>query len=77
MEEGYTKPTITTKGITTEKPKSKWSTDEKNNYTLNSRAMNALFCGLSPEEYNKVSVCKTAKEIWDTLEVINEGTSQV
>ncbi|XP_058211632.1 uncharacterized protein LOC131323810 [Rhododendron vialii] len=76
VEEGYTEPTITTEGITTEKPKSKWSTDEKNKYTLNSRAMNALFCGLSPEEYNKVSVCKTAKEIWDTLEVTNEGTSQ-
>lgn len=77
VEEGYTKPTITTEGITTEKPKSRWSIDEKNKYTLNSRAMNALFCGLSPEEYNKVSVCKTAKEIWDTLEVTNEGTSQV
>ncbi|KAI8555110.1 hypothetical protein RHMOL_Rhmol05G0148700 [Rhododendron molle] len=63
VEEGYTKPTITTEGITYEKPKSKRSTDEKNLYTLNSRAMNALFCGFSPDEYNEVSVSKTAKEI--------------
>ena len=44
---------------------------------INARAMNTLFCALFAEEFNRVSTCKTAKEIWDKLEVTHEGTSQV
>ena len=29
------------------------------------------------DEYNKISSCKSAKEIWDKLEIAHEGTSQV
>ena len=30
---------------------------------LNVKAMNALICGLTPNEYNRVSTCATAHEI--------------
>ncbi|KAM7528138.1 hypothetical protein LguiB_031548 [Lonicera macranthoides] len=43
----------------------------------NAKALNSLHCALSMDEYNKISCCKTTKEIWDKLEVAHEGTSQV
>ena len=36
-----------------------------------------LFCSLDRNEFNTVSVCKTAYEIWRTLQVTHEGTSKV
>ena len=43
----------------------------------NAKAIKLLHCALGPEEYNRVSACKTAKEIWDALRVAHEGTNQV
>src|SRR5436190_8595777 len=43
----------------------------------NAKAMNALFCALERNEFNKVSNCQTAHEIWHILEVTHEGTSRV
>ena len=39
--------------------------------------MNTLFCALSMGEFNRIRSCKTAKDIWNTLEVTHEGTNQV
>ena len=39
--------------------------------------MNVLYCALDANEFNKISVYTSVKEIWDTLEVIHEGTNQV
>ena len=39
--------------------------------------MNALFCALYKKEFHRVSSCESAKEIWNKLEVIYEGTNQV
>ena len=39
--------------------------------------MNALFCALERNEFNRVSNCKTAHEIWHILEVTHEGTNSV
>ncbi|XP_070025809.1 uncharacterized protein [Nicotiana sylvestris] len=36
-----------------------------------------LMCGIGPDEYNRVSACDTAKEIWEALQTAHEGTSQV
>ncbi|KAK8500262.1 hypothetical protein V6N12_029979 [Hibiscus sabdariffa] len=44
---------------------------------MNAKAMHILFCALFPDEYAKMSTCSSAKEIWDKLEVIHEGTSEV
>ena len=39
--------------------------------------MNILFCSLDRNEFNRVSVCKSAYEIQKTLQVTHEGTSKV
>ena len=46
-------------------------------YTTNMKALNCLMYALSPNEYNKISAYRTAKEVWDKLETMHEGTSQV
>ena len=44
---------------------------------LNWSAMNIMQCALHPTEFSRVSSCTTAKEMWDKLQVIYEGTSEV
>ncbi|KAK8652354.1 hypothetical protein V6N13_061374 [Hibiscus sabdariffa] len=44
---------------------------------LNCKALHILFCALGPDEYGKVSSCESAKEVWDKLEVIHEGSNEV
>ncbi|KAI5668718.1 hypothetical protein M9H77_18571 [Catharanthus roseus] len=45
--------------------------------TLNFQAMNILSCALDASEYNRVSGCDSAHEMWKLLEVTHEGTNQV
>ena len=44
---------------------------------LNVKAMNVIHCGLTPNEFNRISICTTAFEIWENLCIIHEGTPQV
>ena len=39
-----------------------------------SRALNALFCGVTNEEFKKISSMEVAKEAWTILETAYEGT---
>ncbi|CAL1360799.1 unnamed protein product [Linum trigynum] len=55
----------------------KWTDEDFEKHQQNCKATNLMYCSLGPEEYHKVSGCKTAKEIWDKLQVTYEGTSQV
>ncbi|KAM2332880.1 hypothetical protein ACFX1X_023386 [Malus domestica] len=85
IEEGWEPPTIEeTKGkgessvsIFKLKPRKEWSNDERNSSTFNLGALNALFTAVSPEQFNYISKCTTAKEAWDILEVTHEGNSPV
>jgi len=43
----------------------------------NAQACDILFNGLCPEEFNKISRLENAKEIWDTLIDMQEGTDSV
>ena len=54
-----------------------WSTTQKLDAASNAKAMNMLFCALDKTEFNRVSVCKSAYEIWRTLKVTHEGTNKV
>ncbi|XP_070019885.1 uncharacterized protein [Nicotiana sylvestris] len=40
-------------------------------------AKKILVCRIRPDEYNRISVCDTAKEIWKALQTAHEGTTQV
>ena len=44
---------------------------------VNSKTINAIFCGVSPDEFHKRSHVKTAKEAWMILETTYEGTKKV
>ncbi|XP_009797170.1 uncharacterized protein LOC107787505 [Nicotiana tabacum] len=44
---------------------------------VNAKAKNLLYSAISGEEYEKISSCETAKEMWDKLEVTHEGTNKV
>ena len=45
--------------------------------SFNASAINCLYCALSNDEFNRVSMCSLPYEIWKTLEVTHEGTNQV
>jgi hypothetical protein len=68
VETPYEKPTT---------PYSEWTTTQKTNANLDSKAMNALFCAMDKSEFNRVSTASNAHEIWHILEVTHEGTSKV
>ncbi|KAH9698219.1 hypothetical protein KPL71_023937 [Citrus sinensis] len=59
------------------KPSREWNELEKRKVSLNSKAINALFCALDKKEFHRVSSCESANEIWHKLEVVYEGTNQV
>ncbi|KAH9671200.1 hypothetical protein KPL70_017266 [Citrus sinensis] len=59
------------------KPSRDWNDFEKRKASLNSKAMNALFCALDKKEFHRVSSYESANEIWHKLEVVYEGTNQV
>ena len=48
----------------------KWNELEKRKVSLNSKAMNALFCALNKKEFHRVSNCSNAYEIWRKLEIV-------
>ncbi|XP_038698267.1 uncharacterized protein LOC119995869 [Tripterygium wilfordii] len=59
------------------KDRSEWTSDEKKLVCLNAKAINVLHCAMSRSEFNHISTCKDAQEIWNMLELKHEGTSQV
>ena len=44
---------------------------------FNSRALNALFCGVTNEEFKRILSTEVAKEAWTILETTYEGTKAV
>nr|XP_009758916.1 PREDICTED: uncharacterized protein LOC104211543 [Nicotiana sylvestris] len=43
----------------------------------NFRAKEILVYGIGPNEYNRISACQSAKEIWEALQIAHEGKNQV
>ena len=43
----------------------------------NNKALNVIFCGVSPDEFHRISHVSIAKEAWQILETIYEGTKKV
>ena len=44
---------------------------------FNSRVLNTLFCGITNEEFKRISFVEVAKEAWTILETTYEGTKAV
>ncbi|MQM20870.1 hypothetical protein Taro_053900 [Colocasia esculenta] len=53
-----------------------WTKDQIAKGTLNWSTLNMMQCAVHPKEYSRVSTCTSAKEMWDKLELIYEGTSE-
>jgi len=39
--------------------------------------MNALFCSLNKEEFNRVSMARSTIQIWQILQITHEGTNKI
>ena len=60
-----------------EAAKSTWDKVALATSNANSKAFNAIFCGVSPDEFHQISHIIVAKEAWQILETTYEGTKKV
>ena len=58
-------------------PKSEWDKAALALANANSKAINAIFCGVSTDEFYRISHVETAKKAWTILETTYEGTKKV
>ena len=65
---GWTKPEAT---------KSIWDKAALAASNANSKALNAIFCGVSSDEFHQISHITIAKEAWQILETTYKGTKKV
>ncbi|MQL79697.1 hypothetical protein Taro_012144 [Colocasia esculenta] len=57
--------------------KAQWTDDDRKKISLNCKAKSILCCALSKKEFNRVSTCKSAMEMWEKLKITYEGTDKV
>ena len=74
IENGYEAPVDATRVPI---PRASWNVDQKKAYQVNQKARHYLIYTITPAEYEKCGECATAKEIWDSLILSYEGSSQV
>ena len=68
VEIGWTRPKAA---------KSTWDKAALAAANVNSKALNAIFCGFSPDEFHRISYVIIAKEAWQILGTTNEVTKKV
>ncbi|XP_057252230.1 uncharacterized protein LOC130592092 [Beta vulgaris subsp. vulgaris] len=61
----------------TEKKETEYTTTDLKTFEKNAKAMSLLQQGIADNEVSRILACYTAKEIWETLELAYEGTSEV
>ena len=67
VENGYVKPTIA---------KFEWDKAALALANTNSKAINTIFCGVSTDEFHKISHVETAKEAWTILKTTYKDTKK-
>ena len=60
-----------------EAAKSTWDKAALATLNANRKALNAIFCGVSLDEFHRISHIIIAKEAWQILETSYEGTKKV
>ena len=68
VEAGWTRP---------EAAKPTWDKAALVAANANSKALNAIFCGVSPDEFHNISHITVAKKAWEILETTYEETKKV
>ena len=59
------------------KPRQKYDESDRKKIKKGYKAKTLLVCRIGPDEFNRVSSCESAKEIWDCLQTAHEETEQV
>ena len=77
IEQGPYVPSIVAGSATIEKPRADWTEEERRLVQYNLKAKNIITSALGINEYFRISNCKSAKDMWDTLQVTHEGTTDV
>ena len=68
VDVGWTRPEVA---------KSTWDKVALAATNTNSKVLNAIFCGVSLDEFHRISHIIIAKEAWQILETTYEGTKKV
>ncbi|XP_075103849.1 uncharacterized protein LOC142178407 [Nicotiana tabacum] len=63
--------------VTVLKTRKEFNDADRKAIEKNFRAKTILVCGIGPDEYNRISACQSAKEIWEAFQTAHEGTTQV
>jgi hypothetical protein len=58
------------------KQETEWDENDVKLIELNYKAMNCLYCAFDLKEFDEISSCNSAKEIWERLEATYEEASQ-
>ena len=68
VENGWTRPKVA---------KSTWDRVALVAANANSKVLNTIFCGVSPDKFHRISHATITKEAWEILETTYEGTKKV
>ncbi|XP_075087996.1 uncharacterized protein LOC142169949 [Nicotiana tabacum] len=63
--------------VTVPKTRKEFNDADRKAIKKNFRAKKILVCGISPDEYNRILACQSAKEIREAIQATHEGTTQV
>jgi len=74
---GLFQPIKVVEGKNVPKEFSQWTPEENKRAHYDVRAKSIISSTLNLDEFYKVSVCESTKEIWDVLEVTHESTNEV
>ncbi|KAG7533848.1 Zinc finger CCHC-type superfamily [Arabidopsis thaliana x Arabidopsis arenosa] len=78
VEDGYEVPKIEERdGSIVTKPKAKWTKNEKTMSRYNAKALSTIFTSVNKNQFKLIQGCESAKEAWDKLEKVFEGTKSV
>ncbi|KAG5223123.1 UBN2 domain-containing protein [Salix suchowensis] len=64
IENGPHRPTKTENGIEIPKSMIEYTDLDKRLLSMDAKAMNTLYCALNRSEFNRISSCKNARDIW-------------
>jgi len=59
------------------KPEEEWSAPEDEQVFANSKALNVLFNGVDKNMFRLIKKCNVAKDAWEILKTVHEGTFKV
>ncbi|GAV65250.1 zf-CCHC domain-containing protein/DUF4219 domain-containing protein/UBN2 domain-containing protein, partial [Cephalotus follicularis] len=76
--DGPNLPTIILENVeVVSKPRNLYDDNDRKRVQINAKAKHIIICAINSNDFNRISSCIFAKEMWDRLEVTYEGTNQV